>query len=61
MLRVGSDYSTVGKPSREESPFIWWAIMVIVFLSLLVAAAMSWGLVDRLSPNNEPFVPYYVT
>jgi len=62
MLRVGSSCNTVDRRSREGSPLIWLAIIVAVLalLSLAVAAAMNRDL-DRLLPNNEPFVPYYTT
>jgi hypothetical protein len=59
----GGPYSrSTDKRSWEESPRAWLAIMVAVmaFLSLAVAAAVSFD-VGHLLPNNEPFIPSYAT
>jgi hypothetical protein len=60
MRRVEPGCRTADKRSWEESPLVWLAIMVAVmaFLSLAVAGAVGFG-VNRLLPNNEPFIPYY--
>jgi hypothetical protein len=62
MRRVEPGCRTADKRSWEESPLVWLAIMVAVmaFLSLAVAGAVGFG-VNRLLPNNEPFIPYYTT
>ena len=62
MRRVEPGCRTADKRSWEESPLVWLAILVAVmaFLSLAVAAVVSFG-VNCLPPNIEPFIPYYTT
>jgi hypothetical protein len=62
MHRVGPGCRTADRRSWERSPLAWFAIIVAVMalLSLAIAAAVSVG-VNRLLPNNEPFIPYYTT
>jgi hypothetical protein len=62
MVQIRESCRAAVPRAPRSSPFVWFttALAAASLVSLAVAAAKSGGL-DRLLPNDQPFVPYFTT